>query len=231
MAEFQWPADVTEHQMEAVSAIVWVLHEHGPVVDESGRATKILEDLLTERGVQVDQLSKFLAQMDTATAQARYGHLIRRKRSATRTSRIELARLKAYPPNPLAPGGGETEGEEPQLLDDVDTEDAEQVYIDDIDDMLTESDPDEYIPGTDLVPVEDGSISVLDRLLYAQSSIGEAIAQITEEEMDRRHQNMAEQFELVERLVRDNEALKSELQDHKRQLRQLQRALQQAGRR
>lgn len=227
MADFKWPEDVTQHQMEAVSAIVWVLHDHGPVIDESGRATKLLEDLLEERGTPVEQLSKVLGQMDASTPQARYGSLIRRKKSQTRTSRIELVKNRTLPPNLFeAPEQEEEEIEE--LVTEPEYEDAE-IYVDDIGDI--ELVPDAPDTSTDLVPMDDVQITTVDRLLYAQSAIGDAIAQITEEDLDRRRENMAEQFELVERLVRENESLRAETREQQRQIRQLNRALQQTSRR
>lgn len=233
MKEFEWPSGTTGEQRRLVSQILWLLREHGPIKDpESGRANKLLVDLLIERGADYSQrqtwVKKMLTEMDGASAKPKFGRLIKRERSQTRTQSIALAINPEKVPFPPSPFGATavSEDEEVAAFEDADTDTVfETLSLERVELIEPDVDDDEEPPGTDLVPV--GHIGAVDRLLYAQSAITEAIDQIVAERIESQHDDLVKGMAAFERLVRENEELRTENRTLHASVRQLQRAVQQ----
>lgn len=212
MEEFKWPKDSSPVSQSEVAAICWVLRRAGGRVEDSaGRATKKLLSMVNGAGfvMSLSVISKLLNQMDAEERKPRFGRIIRRERKPTRCFAIELAIDPATHPFPADPFPPRSEpGETPEEV------------------------PAEETPEASVVPlvaevVDHQRIDTIDRLLYAQSAIAEAIAEVTDERVKRASNgaHSVASIKFVEQIVTEREALRVENEHLRDEIRRLSRAL------
>ena len=212
VAEYVWPDRVTEERQQLVAAIVWILHEQGPIQSEEGRASAILMDHLKEAGFDISSgwLTKTLVDLEK---RGLFGHFIERTINGKRTFAITGLRdpkRDPFPPNPFIEA--DTEDDEIEEVEEV-----EEAVITDLVD----------VPGVALELIDQPSLA--DKILYIVSLLNEILTdQLTMPEREF-EAKLDARLTAVNAVLEENARLRSENESLREDKRKLAAALEHAN--